>query len=283
MRRQRGIITISALLVLLPLGQGGASTLRELQNEVAGLLAHPALRGAQVGFEAQFLEREQTLLAVNEHCPLMPASNKKLLTVATAFELLGADHQCNIALAGADGDRSLAAVARRILKPSNNHLAELLWAYLPRATGRTDLTPSLLEGETWGERGLVLGGMNWADGSGLSRRNQMTADFTVRLLTYMRTQSRWWPQFRAALPVGGVDGTLRQRMRGTRAEGHVRAKTGTLTGVCALSGYVDTEWGESVVFSIIFNGYTCDISRMRRLQDAVCITLAQWRRSEEPL
>lgn len=281
MRHQR-VIAICALVVVLALGQASAATLRELQNELAGLMAHPALRGATVGFEARSLDHDQTLLAVNEHCPLMPASNMKLVTVATAFELLGADHRCNVALAGPNGDRTLASVARRILKPSDNDLAELLLGYLPVATGRTDLQPTLLEGETWGERGLLLGGMNWQDGSGLSRRNQMTADFTVSLLTYMRTQSRWWGQFRDALPLGGVDGTLRERMRGTRAEGHVRAKTGTLTGVCSLSGYVETRGGEAIVFSMILNGFSCDISRMRRLQDETCIALARWSRSEAP-
>lgn len=277
------VIIACALAVLLALGQASAATVRELQNELAGLLAHPMLQGATVGFEARSLDHDQTLLAVNERRPLMPASNMKLVTVATAFELLGADHRCNVALAAADGDRSLAAVGSRILKPSDNDLAELLLLYLPTATGRTDLSPALLAGETWGERGLELGGMCWQDGSGLSRRNLLTADFTVALLTWMRTESRWWAQFRDALAVGGVDGTLRRRMCGSRAEGRVYAKTGTLTGVSALSGYVNTRGGETVVFSMIFNGFGCDVTRVRRLQDHTCIALAQWSRSEEPL
>jgi len=283
MIRRHHVSAICALTLVLALGQASAATLRELQNDLAGWLAHPALRGATVGFEARSLDHDELLWAANERCALMPASNMKLVTVATALELLGAHYTCNVALAGPDGDRSLASVARRILKPSDNDLAELLLAYLPVATGRRELTPGLLEGETWGERGLVLGGMNWQDGSGLSRQNLMTAEFTVALLAYMHGQSRWWPQFRAALPVGGVDGTLRHRMRGTRAEGHVCAKTGTLTCVSALSGYVETRSGETVVFSMIINGFSCDVSRMRRLQDETCIALARWSRSEEPL
>ncbi|MCD6360471.1 MAG: D-alanyl-D-alanine carboxypeptidase, partial [Armatimonadetes bacterium] len=76
---------------------------------------------------------------------------------------------------------------------------------------------------------------------------------------------------------------LRRRMCGTRAEGHVRAKTGTLTGVSALSGYVDTRGGETIVFSMIMNGFGCDVSRIRRLQDEICVVMAQWSRSEGAL
>jgi len=53
----------------------------------------------------------------------------------------------------------------------------------------------------------------------------------------------------------------------------VRAKTGTLTGVSALSGYADTACGERLVFSMIMNGYSCEIERVRRMQDQVCVAL----------
>jgi D-alanyl-D-alanine carboxypeptidase/D-alanyl-D-alanine-endopeptidase (penicillin-binding protein 4) len=59
-----------------------------------------------------------------------------------------------------------------------------------------------------------------------------------------------------AQPVAGVDGTLRGRLRGTMAAGNLRAKTGTISNVSALSGYVTTAAGERLVFSIIVNHYT---------------------------
>ncbi len=258
-----------------------ADTVRELQNELAGVLAHPALRGVSVGFQARFAGGGPVILSVDADRAYMPASNMKLVTVATAFELLGADHRCNVALAARDGERSLASVARRTLKPSDNDLAELLREYLPLATGREELSPEALAGEVWADRGLLVGGMRWRDGSGLSRRDLMTPAFTVRLLDWMNAESRWRVQFMEALPIAGVDGTLRGRMKDTPARGRIRAKTGTLTGVCALAGYALTRDGEPIVFSIMMNDFTCDIRRMRRLQDQICVVLAGWSRSEE--
>ena len=82
------------------------------------------------------------------------------------------------------------------------------------------------------------------DGSGLSRSDMIMADATVQLLTFM-TKHRYFAQFRDALPIAGVDGTLRNRMRGTPAERNVRAKTGTLSSVASLGGYVTTAVGRA--------------------------------------
>ena len=64
------------------------------------------------------------------------------------------------------------------------------------------------------------------------------------------------PQFYDALPIAGVDGTLRSRFKGTAAENNLRAKTGTIRYVNALSGYVTSKAGEKLVFSIMLNAYS---------------------------
>ena len=76
-----------------------------------------------------------------------------------------------------------------------------------------------------------------ADGSGVSRYNLVTVRQLVTLLVYMAQRDDLGPAFFAALPVAGVDGTLSNRVRGTAAERSVRAKTGSLASVSALSGY----------------------------------------------
>jgi D-alanyl-D-alanine carboxypeptidase/D-alanyl-D-alanine-endopeptidase (penicillin-binding protein 4) len=92
-----------------------------------------------------------------------------------------------------------------------------------------------------------------ADGSGLSRENFRSAREWRRMLQAARGQP-WFPGFFESLPVGGVSGTLASRFDGTAAAGNVRAKTGSIIGGVALSGYVTTAGGRDAVFSVVVNG-----------------------------
>lgn len=91
------------------------------------------------------------------------------------------------------------------------------------------------------------------DGSGLSRANARSAREWRILLQATRSAS-WWPIMFEALPIAGRSGTLASRFHGTAAEGNVRAKTGTIIGGAALSGYGTTAGGRTFIFSIIVNG-----------------------------
>lgn len=104
------------------------------------------------------------------------------------------------------------------------------------------------------QAGVKRGDVLLEEGSGLSRRDVITPEATVALLTYMN-RSRWAEVYRNALPVAGVDGTLQNRMKGTAAAGNVRAKTGTLRYVYTLSGYVMTAASERLAFSIMLNNH----------------------------
>jgi D-alanyl-D-alanine carboxypeptidase/D-alanyl-D-alanine-endopeptidase (penicillin-binding protein 4) len=97
--------------------------------------------------------------------------------------------------------------------------------------------------------------LSLVDASGLARQNLITAEATVQLLAHM-SRHRHFQIWLDAQPVAGVDGTLRGRLRGTMAAGNLRAKTGTISNVSALSGYVTTAAGERLAFSIIVNHYT---------------------------
>ncbi len=92
------------------------------------------------------------------------------------------------------------------------------------------------------------------DGSGLSRTTLVAPEAVVKLLEFMARSPHFQDYF-DSLPVAGVDGLLAERFRGTRPEGYLRAKTGTLTHVNALSGYMDLPSGTRLVFSIIGNDY----------------------------
>ncbi len=113
------------------------------------------------------------------------------------------------------------------------------------------------------------------DGSGLSRADLVTADTTLQLLTYMN-RHRFSVAFRDSLPVAGVDGTLRNRMKGTPAQGNVRAKTGTLGTATSLSGYVLSAAGERLVFSLMINNPPRDANPRADFTDAVAVLLASF-------
>ena len=94
-----------------------------------------------------------------------------------------------------------------------------------------------------------------ADGSGLSRYNFLTAHMLVRILRQMARDPRHAAAFETTLPIAGKDGTLERRMKGTRAENNVHAKTGTISNVRSLSGYVRTRDNELIGFSVIANNF----------------------------
>jgi len=178
-------------------------------------------------------------------------------------------------------------IAAQTLKPSQNQYTELILRTLSRTQPQLTTQPAVRGSEDTEELGLAvvknflrqagIGENDVAlnDGSGLSRNDLITANTTVQLLTFM-SRHKYFAQFRDALPIAGVDGTLRTRMRGTPAEGNVRAKTGSLSSVASLSGYVTTAAGEHLVFSMMLNNYPDAAAVRRDSMDAIAILLASF-------
>jgi D-alanyl-D-alanine carboxypeptidase/D-alanyl-D-alanine-endopeptidase (penicillin-binding protein 4) len=166
-------------------------------------------------------------------------------------------------------------------KPSQNQIGEVLLRTLGlEETG----SGTALAGRRVIEEQLVAWGADTAgfavrDGSGLSRHNYVTPETVVRVLDAMRQH----PDFRIfydALPIAGVDGTIRSRMRGTPAEQNVHAKTGTIDKARALSGYVTTADGHLLLFSTIANNHSVPNRYVERVQDVIGAQLAASRLSD---
>lgn len=163
---------------------------------------------------------------------------------------------------------TLGELVRETLKPSQNLYAQLLLLAVGAETERYPRDkelpwPRAATTEAAGLRALTMlldevgiakGEAMFQEGSGLARGNLVTPDAVVRLLVFMN-RHRWAQEWRDALPVGGVDGTLKARFTSGPARGNVHAKTGTLSGVCALSGYLSTAAGEPTAFSILVNNF----------------------------
>jgi D-alanyl-D-alanine carboxypeptidase/D-alanyl-D-alanine-endopeptidase (penicillin-binding protein 4) len=146
----------------------------------------------------------------------------------------------------------LREMAVTLMKVSQNVYAEVLLHALGRRVGTRGAAAM---SETLASWGAGWGAVVAADGSGLSRYDLTSAAALDVVLTRMFQSAHDREPWLAALPVGGVDGTLERRMRGSRAEGRVRAKTGSLAYVRALSGYVQTTGGAWLQFVILANNF----------------------------
>jgi serine-type D-Ala-D-Ala carboxypeptidase/endopeptidase (penicillin-binding protein 4) len=173
---------------------------------------------------------------------------------------------------------TLAQIATPFLKLSNNGHAEVLIKSMGRKVRGAGSWPAGLQvlGDYLNRKGIDTQTLRTRDGSGLSRANHISTEQLSKLLLAVRGES-WYQTWYNALPIAGqadrmVGGTLRSRMQGTAATGNVHAKTGSLTGVSALSGYVTTAGGRPLVFSIVLNNYLA--SSVKDIEDTIAVRLA---------
>ncbi len=171
-------------------------------------------------------------------------------------------------------ERSIAEVLLRTNKDSDNLCAELLLRRL--AGAELSLADGLAAlDEDCAALGLDPSSYRLADGSGVSHYTLVSAELLLRTLVQIHaTGGAIEALFRESLPIAGVDGTLSNRMRATAAEGRVRAKTGTISGVSNLAGYIDTQSGRKLAFVILVQNFVGSAARWRALQDEFCAALA---------
>jgi len=114
------------------------------------------------------------------------------------------------------------------------------------------------------------------DGSGVSHYNVVTTELLSTLLKYFyNKRPELYEILYNSFPIAGIDGTLENRMRNTLAENNVHAKTGTITGVSTLSGYVTTKIKHTLAFSIMIQNYVGSSSKAKEFQDQICKILAE--------
>lgn len=167
------------------------------------------------------------------------------------------------------------------LKLSNNGHAEVLVKEMGRVIGGKGSWEKGLAvmHSTLADMGIDSSNMLLRDGSGMSHKNLVTANEVSDLLHTVQSKP-WYPTFLNALPVAGnkerlVGGTLRNRMKGTAAEGNVQAKTGALNGVTALSGFVTTSDGGKLIFSIMINNYLSESTY--EVMDKIAVALSNYK------
>ena len=165
-----------------------------------------------------------------------------------------------------------------LMKPSQNQIAEILLKTIGLERGGMGTADSArkIVGQLLLSWGVQQDGFVIRDGSGLSRHDMVTPETLVRVLDRIQRDTAF-AVFYNAMPIAGVDGTLKDRMKGTPAEGNVHAKTGSISYARSLSGYVTTADGERLIFSILANNWTTPSSVVTGVADQIAAALASYR------
>lgn len=174
----------------------------------------------------------------------------------------------NAAVLATDTSMKLSELIVPLLKDSNNMLAEVLVK-----TAGGSFTNGVNQLSTkWSGMGVDPNAVEVFDGSGMSRLDQFSPDDLTSVLVKAKTKP-WFAAWQASLPVAGVDGTLVNRMKNTPAAGNLKAKTGSLSGVSGLSGYVKTQAYWELVFSVVQNNVLL-FNSPKSIEDRIAVRLA---------
>ena len=168
---------------------------------------------------------------------------------------------------------NMAWMSRVTNVDSNNFFAEMLLKHIGAETRKTGTTAAGAAAVRQYVKFRFDAAVRPVDGSGLTVGNRSSAGDIVKVLARTRGQ-RFGRDFFDSLAVAGRNGTLADRMRGSEAEGRCHAKTGTLTGVSALSGYCYNGSGHKYAFSILMNN-VFNTTAARAAQDRIAAIVAR--------
>lgn len=171
---------------------------------------------------------------------------------------------------------TIEQILHRMMKESDNLYAESMFYQLGLTKGKpatAKKAKSVIEA-LLSKTGFATKPHRFADGSGLSLYNYVSAEIEVAFLRYAYSNKDIYAYLYPALPIAGKDGTLEKRMKQTHAAGNVHAKTGTLTGISSLAGYCTAANGHELCFSIINQGVMRSAAA-KAFQNKVCVAMCK--------
>jgi D-alanyl-D-alanine carboxypeptidase len=235
-----------------------------LLADLEELKADGCLKNASLGYYIIDITREskKTVIAENDQTrPMMPASTLKLFVTAPALEIFGPPIIPEVTVTN---EHSVNWRSSKLLR----RIGGKIYNHNSKDAG----VQAILE--FWKAKGLDTRGMYFDDGNGLSRNNAISPKQLVDAL-YIMTNSKYFLPFYESLPIAGITGTLHKALRGTEAEGRVRAKTGTIAGVKSFAGYVKSVSGRELIFAIIVNDYSCRTRLIKMKLEAIILRMAE--------
>jgi D-alanyl-D-alanine carboxypeptidase/D-alanyl-D-alanine-endopeptidase (penicillin-binding protein 4) len=221
---------------------------------------------------------DSAVIEVTDHDPAasyLAAVREALLERGIAIDGGATDTTARVTTLATLSSPPLSEILAALMKPSQNQIAEMLFhtvALEATGVGSSDSARAVVQRQI-AEWGVVPSEAVVRDGSGLARYDYVSPRTVVRILDAMK-RSAHFKTYYDALPIAGVDGTIRNRMKGTPAEGNVHAKTGSVALARSLSGYVTTANGRMLIFSFLANNWTVPVRAVERVQDAIAARLA---------
>lgn len=227
------------------------------------LLKDPCLKGAEVGYFIIDVTEGEPVIVAEHHArhQMIPASTLKLFVTGATLEIFGPSVIREVDII------NLMSVNWR----SSKLLRKIGSEVYKNATTTSGVKAIL---EFWQTKGVDTEGMILDDGNGLSRNNAISPKQLVDALYAMRV-SPYYQTFYESLPQAGLTGTLRKAMKGTAAEGRIRAKTGTIASVKSFAGYAKTVSGRTLIFSLLVNNYECRVKPMKKKLEGVMVKMAE--------
>lgn len=279
---------------------------QDTQPEIPGLIVENNITDAEDSPPETFLQGNPTALSLsiqgtvskgNDFFPYSGVIPDPALTVANEFKKRLNEAGIMVTGSAVDLDNADSIILSSIQKeqkditaafsPSvavlvtltNLHSNNLFAEHLSKQIGLSKFHIASTESgctavqQFWKSKGIDTEGMFLYDGCGVSRYDGITARQLADMLLYMTT-SPSFTTFYNSLPLSGVSGTLAKYMKGTKAEGNIRAKTGSISRVKSYAGYVRTISGRRLIFSILVNNFTCTGPEMVGKLEKIMIDMA---------
>jgi len=223
--------------------------------------------------------------AVPDPALLLASELKKVLIDSSVVALGNIEKQKVIALNKIDTSKivvlwispGLFNIVEQMNKESINLYAETLLKQIGLTVsgdGSTMAGTAAIK-DFWTKNGINTQNLFLADGSGLSRQNAITAETLVDVLVYMKTKSKWYNAFYNSIPITGVEGTQKYYFQESVLKGKARAKTGSMTRVRSMAGYMTTLSGKEIAFAIMVNNYSGTSSNMAKQMEKFMESLYQ--------
>jgi len=223
----------------------------------------PLLKNASVGYFIVDITTKEPVIVAEFHAkqPMIPASTLKIFVTGAALEFFGKQIIPEVTITN---QMSVNWRSSKLLRKIGGKVYH---------SATTEAGVRAIK-EFWTSKGVETDGMNFYDGNGLSRNNAISPKQLVDALYAMRT-SPFFQTFYESLPLAGMSGTLRKAMKGSAAEGRIRAKTGTINNVKSFAGYVHTVTGRKLIFSLIVNGFEGRVKVVKKKLEGVLISMAE--------